>query len=127
MKAARYYLQMTGWEFALWGAAGSFAVEGLEMTAAVKKINAWPWGHPDYPSVKASLAALAIRMAIGALVATAAGLGGQVTGVLGGFAAGIAAPLLIEKLGMALPSSAPTPAPVQLPGVPNSTGDGEVK
>jgi hypothetical protein len=102
---SRYGRLVTGLEFALWGAAGSFAVEGLELTIDVKRLGRWPWGTPGFPSAAASSAALAIRLVIGALVAAVSGLGGQVSGAFGAFAAGIAAPLIIEKLGKTVVAS----------------------
>ena len=88
-----------GIEFALWGAAGSFAVDGFEITTDVKKLARWPWGAPGRPGVKASIGALVIRAAISGLVATASGMNHTVNGVFGAFAAGVAAPVIIEKLG----------------------------
>ena len=90
---------MTGIEFALWGAAGSFAVDGLEISADVKKLGRWPWGAPGRPGVMASVGALVIRALISGLVAAATGMNHTINGVFGAFAAGVAAPVIIEKLG----------------------------
>jgi hypothetical protein len=93
-------LDLTGWEFAAWGAAGSFAVVGLEVVAGVKETGKLPWGRGRRQTqTVAFFVSFVWRLTNGAIVAAASGLGGAVSGVFGAFGAGIAAPLVVEKLG----------------------------
>lgn len=97
---------LTGWEFALWGAAGSFAVAGLEIVADIKRSGRLPWGKNGPTQTVAFFVAFVLRLAIGAIVASGAGLGGAVSGFFGALGAGIAAPLIIEKIGQSYKSLA---------------------
>ncbi|MFI9840405.1 hypothetical protein ACIHFD_25450 [Nonomuraea sp. NPDC051941] len=104
-------MTLTGFEFALWGAAGSLAVDGLELITEIKKHGGFPWGKKNHPGVTPYIVSIFIRLGIGATLAAAFGLGGQVTGVVGALTVGIAAPLIMEKLGKAAASTVPTVQP----------------
>jgi hypothetical protein len=91
---------LTGWEFAAWGAAGSFAVVGLEVATGVKETGKLPWGRGRRQTQTiAFFVSFIWRLLNGAIIATATGLGGAVTGIFGALGAGIAAPLVIERFG----------------------------
>jgi len=91
---------------ALWGIAGGFVVEGLELQAVLKKRRKWPW-HVRGPGVRASrtayLIAEAIRLLIGGILAAATAASGQVSTPLAALAIGVAAPVLVERLTSLLP------------------------
>lgn len=89
---------MIGIEYALWGLFGGFAIEGLEFSAAIRRTGSWPWKQEGEPSCAMLLVSVIIRLGIGAGLAVAAGLTGQISGPLGAVAIGVAAPLFIEQL-----------------------------
>lgn len=115
-------------EAGLWGLAGGFIAEGLDLYSVVRSKGTWPWRvpppDPDTP-VGGPLAYLiveTVRMVIGGLLAGAAGASGQVSGPLAAVAIGIATPLAVAKLSepdslangitaAAEPSNANPPAP----------------
>jgi hypothetical protein len=109
---------MTGWDFALWGLLGGFAVEALEFNRAIRASGGWPWRQKDEPEPLPMAMAVLARLAISAVVAAATGLSGQVTGQFGAFLAGVTAPLLIDELGRSIGSDKGNL------GDPPSLGDG---
>ncbi|AOS62799.1 hypothetical protein TL08_09920 [Actinoalloteichus hymeniacidonis] len=94
-----------GWEYALWGLFGGFAVEGLEFSGAIRRTGTWPWRVPDEPGPLPLLVSVLIRLGVGSGLAAAAGIAGQVSGPFGALAIGVAAPLLVEQLTRALPAA----------------------
>lgn len=85
---------------AMWGLFGSFAVEGLDLWAAVRRWGVWPWrviGPREVGALGYFVAEL-IRLVIGGGLAAAAMLSGQITTPLGALAVGVAAPLIVERL-----------------------------
>ena len=102
---------MVGVEAGLWGLFGSFAVEGLELYAALRRNGRWPWKSgaqretgkaPEAGPAGYAIAEL-IRLLIGAGLAWAAVTAGQITGPLGALGVGIAAPTIIEQLAKLIP------------------------
>lgn len=102
---------MTGWEFALWGLLGGFAVEAVEFIQAIHASKGWPWRQKDEPGPLPMAVAVLLRLAVSAVVAAATGLTGQVSGQFGAFLAGVTAPLLIEQLGRSVPVQLDRSAP----------------
>ncbi|ASO19562.1 hypothetical protein FHR81_000760 [Actinoalloteichus hoggarensis] len=106
---------MGGWEYAIWGLFGGFAVEGLEFSGAIRRTGDWPWRSPGEPGPLPLLASVVIRLGVGSGLAVAAGITGQVSGPFGALAIGVAAPLLVEQITRALPATAPPRLPAGLP------------
>jgi hypothetical protein len=98
---------MTGWDAALWGILGAFAVEGMEFVRAIRRVGGWPWRWPGEPGPAPFVVSVMIRMGVGAILAAAAGTTNQVSGPFGALAIGVGAPLLIEQLS----GVSPTPDP----------------
>lgn len=96
---------------AVWGLFGGFAVEGLELYAALRHKGRWPWKCPaqsgtgEIPEagVKGYAIAEAIRLVIGAGLAWAAASTEQIAGPLGALGVGVAAPTIIGQLAKAIP------------------------
>lgn len=89
---------MTVTEYAVWGAFGGFAVEGLEFAAAIRRTGTWPWRLRGEPGPVALTVSVIIRLAVGAVLAVACGTTGQISGPFGALAVGIAAPVLVERI-----------------------------
>lgn len=86
-------------EAAAWGLFGSFAVEGLELVAAIRRTaGGWPWRRDDFPGIGPYVVSIFVRFAVGAGLAAATTTSGNTIGALGALSVGIAAPLIIEKL-----------------------------
>ncbi|APU14101.1 MULTISPECIES: hypothetical protein [Actinoalloteichus] len=102
---------MGGWEYAVWGLFGGFAVEGLEFSGAIRRTGNWPWRIPGEPGPLPLLVSVLIRLGVGSGLAAAAGITGQVSGPFGALAIGVAAPLLVEQITRALPAAAPPSVP----------------
>jgi hypothetical protein len=100
------------WAACLWGLVGSAAVEALELYRAIQRVKGFPWRMPDEVPLAPYLVALIIRNALGAGLAAAFGVSGQIAGPLGAIAVGVAAPKIVEQLmrqGLSHPAVAPTP------------------
>jgi hypothetical protein len=102
---------VVGVEAALWGLFGGFAVEGLELYAALRRDGRWPWKRgvqrktgaiPEAGPMGYAIAEL-IRLLIGAGLASAAVTAGQITGPLGALGVGVAAPTIIGQLAKLIP------------------------
>jgi hypothetical protein len=109
--------------YAAWGAAGGLAVELLDFYAAIRHVRNWPWTSSKEPRPLPYAASVLIRLAIGAVLAAAAGSSGQLSSPFGALGIGIGAPLVIEKLARNVPvQQAPdqpaTPPPGALPSQP---------
>ena len=92
---------MQAWlELALWGLLGGGIVDGLEFWREVRTNGG---RCPEEFRTMAYLVAEAIRLGVGAVLAVAFGLHGQVTAPLGALAIGVAAPLIVEKMSKQLP------------------------
>lgn len=96
---------MTWAACALWGLFGGFAVEGLELSASIRRTGRFPWKQRGGPGLAPFLVSVLIRLAVGAGLAVAVGAAGQIN-PLGALAAGVAAPLIIEKLAQQIPVQA---------------------
>lgn len=97
---------MTWLEAALWGLAGGFIVEGIDLHAAVRRHGTWPWRvSGDGPSVGLTGYILAelIRLLVGAILAAGAAASGQVAGPIAAVAIGAAAPIVVERLTALIP------------------------
>jgi hypothetical protein len=102
---------MAGLQAGLWGVFGGFAVEGLELYAAVQRYACWPWhvrrsGHGGEVREAGWLGyviAELVRLLIGGGLAWAASSTGYLTGSLGALAVGAAAPGVIGQLMRAVP------------------------
>jgi hypothetical protein len=119
---------MVWWQAALWGLAGGFLVEALELYASIRRsTRRWSWRRPIPQGMAAFVVSIVIRMGAGATVAAALAQDGQVAGALAALGLGVAAPLVIEKLARVVPlnvdvQAAMEPMPAALPPVPPSTG-----
>lgn len=108
----------------MWGLFGGFAVEGLELYAAVRHAGQWPWKRPIQPrtgevpeaGVKGYVIAEVIRLVIGAGLAWAAASTGQIAGPLGALGVGVAAPTIIGQLAKVIPLT----ISADLPDTPDS-------
>ncbi|GIM90425.1 hypothetical protein [Paractinoplanes toevensis] len=99
---------MTLVECALWGLFGGFAVEGLELSAVIRRTGRFPWKRRGGPGLAPFLVSVIIRFGVGAGLAAAVGSTGS-TSPLSALAVGVAAPLIIEKLAQQIPVE-PAPA-----------------
>lgn len=87
------------------GPVWRFAVEGLDLYAAVRRHGCWPWrvrGPREVGAVGYVVAEL-IRLVIGSVLASALAESSQVTTAFGALAVGVAAPLIVERLTRAIP------------------------
>lgn len=90
---------MTWWSFLIWGAVGGAVVEAAEFYTCVRHEGRLPWNRTDKsPSATQYLVSIVVRIALGAGMATGAGLSGQVNGTFGALALGVAAPVVVERL-----------------------------
>lgn len=96
---------MTWIEAALWGLFGGFAVEGLDLYAAVRRRGCWPWRArgPREVGVAGYFVAELFRLVIGSGLAWALAESRQVTTAVAALAVGAAAPLIVERLTRAIP------------------------
>ena len=102
---------MTPLQLALWGLAGGFAVEGLELVAAIRRTRGWPWRVDGEVGLGPYLLSVVLRLAISAVLAMALGANGQVSGPAGALMIGITAPLIVEKAFRQVVPTAPGDAP----------------
>lgn len=108
--------KMEWWALVLWGFAGGFAVDGIEIWKLVKA-NGGAW--PGSISTIAFSVAEIIRLSVGAFLTVAFGEAGQVSGPVGALAIGAAAPLIVEKLAqLQQPNVGGPPAVVPPPPAP---------
>ncbi|MDG4773605.1 hypothetical protein [Solwaraspora sp. WMMD792] len=84
-------------ELALWGLAGGFVVEALNLVASIRKHQVWPWHAPGELGLGLYLCCVFLRLLVGAIVAGALGADQQVTGAAGAFLIGVSAPLIIRN------------------------------
>lgn len=82
----------------MWGLAGAFVVEGLELVAAIRRTGGWPWRLHGEVGLGPYLVAVTLRLAVGGVLAAALGTNGQLSGPAGAAMIGITAPLLVEKM-----------------------------
>jgi hypothetical protein len=85
----------------LWGLFGGALVAGLDFVAVVTRIGDWPWKARKKLRPGPYVVATAVRIALGAGLAVAAGQSGMVTNALAAVTLGIATPLVVEKLARA--------------------------
>ncbi|WP_433474192.1 hypothetical protein ACQPZP_36345 [Spirillospora sp. CA-142024] len=120
---------MVWWQAALWGIAGGFLVEALELYASIRRsTRRWTWRRPIPQGMAAFVVSVVIRMGAGGTVAAALAQDGQVAGALAALGLGVAAPLVIEKLARVVPLNVdvqatmepapPAPAPPPSSGAP---------
>jgi hypothetical protein len=97
---------VTWHEAALWGLAGGFVVEGLDLYTAVRRHGKWPW-RVTGPGPAAGLAgyvvAELVRLLIGGVLAAGAAASSQVSGAVAAMAIGVAAPVMVERLTALIP------------------------
>ncbi|WP_433461853.1 hypothetical protein [Spirillospora sp. CA-128828] len=123
---------MVWWQAALWGIAGGFLVEALELYASIRRsTRRWTWRRPIPQGMAAFVVSIVIRMGAGGTVAAALAQDGQVAGALAALGLGVAAPLVIEKLARVVPLNvdvqaamepAPAPSPSSGAPLPGSAG-----
>jgi len=94
-----------------WGLFGGFAVEGLELYAAVRRRGVLPWrvkAHGRRPPAGPLAYAIAetIRMLIGAGLAGAISGSGQPLTPMGAVAIGVATPIIVQRILETFPESA---------------------
>lgn len=106
---------MSPLQLALWGLAGGFAVEGLDLVSAIRRTRGWPWRFGGEVGLGPYLFSVWIRLVISAIVAVALGGNGQVSGPAGALMIGITAPLIVEK---AFRQILPTPTVTSQAGQP---------
>lgn len=106
---------MYWWTVALCGLFGGFAVEGLDIWAAIRRHGHPPWRGREAPGLGIYLLAEGIRLSVGAGLAYVAWLSGEVPRPIGVVAIGVAAPLLIERLTKTIPLSGADEMGVFLP------------
>jgi hypothetical protein len=98
---------MTWVHAVLWGLFGSFAVEGLDFWAAIRRQGVWPWQAQAHGlrtiGALGYLVAELVRLVIGGGLAGASMLSGQITTQVGAIAVGIAAPLIVERISRQIP------------------------
>jgi hypothetical protein len=113
---------MSPLQLALWGLAGGFVVEGLELVAAIRRTRGWPWRVHGEVGLAPYLVSVALRLAVSGVLAAALGANGQVSGPAGAAMIGITAPLIVEKafrqLGTAPASLAESPGRAAEPEQP---------
>jgi len=100
-----YLLCMSWIDAALWGVFGSFAVEGLDLYAALRRRGCWPWqvrGPREVGALGYFVAEL-VRLVIGGGLAWALAESEQLTTPVGALAVGVAAPLIVERLIRSVP------------------------
>lgn len=86
---------------ALWGVAGGFVIEGLDLYAALRRHHQWPWkvrGPGHYAGIVGYVIGEWVRLLAGGVVAGAAAASGQVSGPLAALVLGLATPVVVEKL-----------------------------
>jgi hypothetical protein len=101
---------MSPLQLALWGLLGGFAVEGLELAAAIRRTRGWPWRKGGEVGLGPYLASVVIRLMISSALATAFGMDGQVNGATGALMVGITAPLIVEKMSRYIATAQRAPA-----------------
>ncbi|MEV0066111.1 hypothetical protein [Amycolatopsis sp. NPDC050768] len=117
-------------EAGLWGLAGGFIAEGLDLYSVVRAKGTWPWRVPapdaetPVPGPGAYLIVETIRLLIGGLLAGAAAASGQVSGPLAAVAIGIATPLVVVKLAESAFPSAGIPATAITTNAPSAASSG---
>lgn len=127
MACGWFYSRGVNWvHAALWGVAGGFVLEGLELWAALRRHGKWPWkvtGRGAKAGAVGYLIAELIRLTAGGILAAAAAASGQVSGPLAALAIGVAAPMMVERLTALIPlppseSISPARKPVTAPTPP---------
>lgn len=106
----------------MWGLAGAFVVEGLELVTAIRRTGGWPWRLRGEVGLGPYVVAVTIRLAVGAMLAAALGTNGQLSGPAGAAMIGITAPLIVEKTFRQVGAANSTlPAPTPPEGVRPAT------
>ncbi|GIG93179.1 hypothetical protein Pen02_81150 [Plantactinospora endophytica] len=80
----------------MWGLAGGFVVEALNLVASIRQQRMWPWQVPGEIGATLYLSCTLLRLAVSTIVAGALGADGQVSGAAGAFLIGVGAPLIIR-------------------------------
>jgi hypothetical protein len=127
--------QMAVWQFVLWGLAGGVLVECVDFITAVRSLGTTPWA-PSRPSSPANafgppstprptttqyLVCVAVRAFLGAVLATAMGLSGQLDTPVVTLMVGAAAPVMITRFAAAAAASSSDTSAVATAGRPTPT------
>ncbi|GIG93189.1 hypothetical protein Pen02_81250 [Plantactinospora endophytica] len=80
----------------MWGLAGGFVVEALNLVASIRQQRTWPWQVPGEIGATLYLICSLLRLAVSTIVAGALGADDQVSGAAGAFLIGVGAPLIIR-------------------------------
>jgi hypothetical protein len=110
---------------ALWGLFGGFAVEGLELSATLRRTGRWPWRRARRYGPAPYLVSVVIRLGVGAGLAAATSAAGTMN-ALGALAVGASAPLIIEKLAQQVPVDPTEAGTVPPPALPRRGAPAEV-
>lgn len=125
LRTLRIFSAVTVWEAAAWGAAGGFVVEALFYMAALRAGPGLPWSREGEPGVWPSLLAFALRIAVGTVVAAAAGASGHLTTPLFALYIGAATPTflptILKNIGALAAPSVNQPDPQLAASAANST------
>ena len=97
MSVNGYSISVSFAEFACWGLMGGVSIELLDLAAQTKKQGKFPWLVPGQMNFWAYLYCALTRPVVGAVVAVALGLAGQITGAWGLLVVGAGAPLVIQN------------------------------
>lgn len=109
----------------MWGLIGGLSAEAMELYAVVHRTPKWSWKEPlPGTGTGAFIAAVIIRVSVGAVLASAFAGSHQVSGPLAAFTLGVAAPYVIQRLARAIPLS-DDPKEIEAPPREPYTGDGE--
>jgi hypothetical protein len=116
-----------GWELALYGLFGGFAITAWDLAKVIHAKGRWPWRVRGAPAALPYWTAELIRVALGGGVAWTAAASGQLTTPIAAVAIGTAAPLILERMSRRDTDRphgqiAAEPEPTHAPG-PRSAGD----
>ncbi|HEX4703325.1 MAG TPA: hypothetical protein VH352_14450 [Pseudonocardiaceae bacterium] len=89
---------MPGWQLALYGLFGGFAITGWDLAKVIHAKGRWPWRVKGAPTMFPYWTAEAIRIVLGGGLAWTAAASGQVSTPIAAVAIGTAAPLIIERM-----------------------------
>lgn len=89
---------MQGWELALYGLFGGFAITAWDLAKVIQAKGRWPWRVKGAPTALPYCTAELIRVVLGGGLAWTAAASGQVTTPIAAVAIGTAAPLILERM-----------------------------
>jgi hypothetical protein len=87
------------WQALLWGLFGGAAIEGLDLTTAIRRCGgSWPWKRKGEVQRGPYLLSVLIRIGVSGGVAAAAANSSQISTVFAAVTTGVAAPLILENV-----------------------------